>query len=101
VIVLVVDDTKPDINIRLTNLPASVTATAVVFRLQKPDGTVAEVSLAENGGRWVGSFGIGDLSESGRCLAEVKATLSNGGVQHGRDPIEVVIRPEFFKPEQV
>lgn len=100
-VVLVVDDTKPDISIRFRDLPAGISVAQAVFRLKRPDGTILERNLTEQAGRWVGSFGAGDLAQPGRMLADVKAILSDGGVQHGRDPIEVIVRPEFFQSEMV
>jgi len=96
----VIGDTKPDIVLDLEQdgEPLDLTDATVVFRLQKPSGAVVERTLTVTSaaaGRCEGSFGIGDLDETGRMEAEVVITYSGGDVQHTEDAIPVYVRDEY------
>jgi hypothetical protein len=100
-LVLVVGDTKPDLNFRVKRAgePVNLTGCTVLFRLRKPSGAVVEKTLSIVGdattGRVAGSFGIADLNESGKMLGELVVLFADGTVQHAIDPFDVTVRAEF------
>lgn len=100
-ITLVVGDTKPDIVLEVWDGGeplASAASQTYAFRLRKPSGQVIEIPLAvlDAASATVGgNFTEGMLNESGPMLGELLVTFSDGRKQHGEEPFEVYVRPEF------
>lgn len=102
----VLGDTKPDLNFLIDDgtpnqLPDG---TVVKFRLKTPSGGVVEkvLAIAQNTAsakRAVGSFLAGDVVESGAMLGELVLEFPDGTKQHGEEPIDVYVRPEFVEAQ--
>lgn len=104
-IVLVVGNTKPDINlqVRRAGVPVDLTdALTVSFRLKKPSGVIVEIVLSVTdvaNGKVSGNFSPGDLNEGGLCYGELVIDWGSGEIQNSRDPFEVYVRPEFAEAQ--
>lgn len=101
----VIGDQKPDLVFQLVQedgvTPLSSIASCT-FKLRKPSGAVLSKSLSLADGttqRWEGSFGVGEVNESGEMLAELVAVDATGKTQHSIDAIPVYVRPEFVEAQ--
>lgn len=98
-------DTKPDYTflVQRNGDPVDLTdAQSVQFKLSKPSGAVVTRVLAIVGsavdGEATGTWAAGDLDEAGEMWGDVVITWNGGDVQHGQDPVRVLVREEFTAP---
>lgn len=100
-IVLVVGNTKPDINLQLRSagVPVDLTdAVSVALTVKKPSGLIIALALSITDvlkGKVSGNFAPGDLNEEGRCYGELVVDWGAGDVQNAREPFEFYVRREF------
>lgn len=99
----VVGNTKPDLSFRIRrdnkDISTDASIVSVLFRFRNPvTATLVTVPLSLASGRWVGNFGVGDISSdlAGRddVFGELVVTFDDG-VQNGREPIRMRVRPEY------
>jgi hypothetical protein len=101
VIVLVKNNTKPDLTIALKRggVKVDLTGATINFKLKKPSGAVLIKAMvlvgAATNGKVALSWGAGDLDEAGECQAEIQVTYGDGAVQNSKYAIPVYVRDEF------
>lgn len=100
---VVVGDTKPDLSFRVRRAEIDISSdpsiVGVDFKLHNPvTGATVTIPLTLASGRWIGNFGVGDVTADLALRDDVFGELVvtfDTGPQHGREPIRVNVRPEF------
>ena len=99
----VVGNTKPDLSFRIrrdgVDISSDPSIQSVDFKIRNPvTASVTTIGLTLSGGRWVGNFGVGDisadLSDRNDVFGELVVTFDTGA-QNGREPIRLRVRPEY------
>jgi hypothetical protein len=100
-IVLVQNDTKPDLLLKLRSGggPVNLTGASVTLSIRKPSGAVLSKSAAISGSATAGTvtvgWGDGDLDEVGPHTADVVVDFGAGAVQTSKYAIEMYVREKF------